>query len=224
MVAKCQPPTSMPIIISTSRSNLSRHYHHHHDRNHNIVLHPTLFPFNLLLLFLCLLLLMAQQKNNGADAFLLAHRKMLVPFASSRFGTFQTGANTNDAQVPSHLVGFLVVPNRHAVPTVSSEQIKLLDDSENVAHANQLDENDDDAAQLYVDEAETEKPTLKNVAEITDKLQNEDDGFSKMRMVKRMHHLSILRKIGSPGANPANRLFGPSRQRELKRRSWMIEY
>uniref|UniRef100_A0A914I8W2 Uncharacterized protein n=1 Tax=Globodera rostochiensis TaxID=31243 RepID=A0A914I8W2_GLORO len=185
--------------------------------------------------------------NGAADAFLLAHRKMFVPFASTRIGALKMASSSPAAAeqhtmaveklknavnigaeftLPTNLIGFLVVPKNSAIAeggnfakNVFPESVVTHDDDE------QLDDDD-----LVNDDAKPVKPTLIDAFGSEEQKQNSDSAETftedeQFRMVKRMHHLSILRKIGSPGANiPASRLFGPLRQRELKRRAWMIQY
>uniref|UniRef100_A0A183CJV0 AMP_N domain-containing protein n=1 Tax=Globodera pallida TaxID=36090 RepID=A0A183CJV0_GLOPA len=236
---KCQPTytTSTPVCTASNHCPTRAL----HPRHAGGILRSS--PIIMLLLVFCCL--MAQHRNGGADAFLLAHRKMFVPFASTRIGALKMASSSSAAAeqlttavenlknavnkaaeftLPTNLVGFLVVPKNSAIAgggkfakNVFPESVATHDDDEQI---------DDD--ELVNDDAKPVKSILVYASGSEEQNTDSAETFTEdeqLRMVKRMHHLSILRKIGSPGANiPASRLFGPLRQRELKRRAWMIQY
>nr|CAD2179453.1 unnamed protein product [Meloidogyne enterolobii] len=157
-----------------------------------------LFSKNLRLLFLFLIFCLIQQNS---EAFLLSHRNLFVPFASSK------GAKTVLSTV---------------INQVKENNQKKNEEEENILFSEQQKSGGHQPVRLlgFMALPEEAVKALQNQLLISSKNQKSSLTHSRR---KRMHHLSILRKIGTPhgqlllgGGN--GRLFGPQKEtRELKR-------
>ncbi|CAK5030457.1 unnamed protein product [Meloidogyne enterolobii] len=157
-----------------------------------------LFSKNLRLLFVFFIFCLIQQNS---EAFLLSHRNLFVPFASSK------GAKTVLSTVINQVK--------------ENNQKKNEDNEENILFSEQKQQKNQPVRLLgFMALPEEAVKALQNQILISSKNQKSSLTHSRR---KRMHHLSILRKIGTPhgqlllgGGN--GRLFGPQKEtRELKR-------
>ncbi|CAK5074849.1 unnamed protein product [Meloidogyne enterolobii] len=158
-----------------------------------------LFSKNLRLLFLFLIFCLIQQNS---EAFLLSHRNLFVPFASSK------GAKTVLSTVINQVK--------------ENNQKKNEEEENSLLFSEQQKSGGHQPVRLLGFMALPEEAVKALQNQLLFSSKNQKSSFTHSRR-KRMHHLSILRKIGTPhgqlllgGGN--GRLFGPQKEtRELKR-------